>query len=137
MCILQLDIIFKFSYKGGFFMFYVSDEIPSSYKYLLDYGSNYIVLTNQSRSYGESGDPDLLSSYICYSSPSFQYLPYNYYSYSSELLTDVSSDLTNDFYYACDFPITIILSFLLCFVLLFIFNGLTRLILRGGVLFNK
>lgn len=118
-------------------MFYVNDNIPSSYKYLLDYGSNYIVLTNSSHLHGSSGDPDIVNSFIVYSEPSFSYLPYRYYSYDSMSLTDVSSVLTNDLYYARDFPLIISVSLLVLFCLLFIFNGFTRLILRGGVLFNK
>lgn len=117
-------------------MIYVNyDNIPSNYKYLCDYGSNYIVLTNTSRSYGESGDADTLSTYVCYFSPSFQCFPSNYVTYESLSFTDISSYTTDNFYYAKDFPIVLLLSFSLVILLTLIFNGFTRLISKGGVVF--
>lgn len=118
-------------------MLYVNDSVPSSYKYLCDYGSNYFILTTDSFSTGSSGDPDVLSSYLCYLSPSFSCVPINYYTYESTRFTDISDYLTTDLHYAKDFPITLVISFLVLFCLCFIINGFTRIVLRGGVLFNK
>ena len=41
------------SLKGVFYMFYVPEEY-SNYKYLADYGSNYVVLSSSRGIYGSS-----------------------------------------------------------------------------------
>lgn len=116
-------------------MLYVHDDIPASFKYLCDYGSNYFILTNDSYSSGCSGDPDILSAYLCYNIPSFSYVPITYTTYESVRFSDISNYRTNDLHFAADFPIILITGILLVFCLMLIFNGLTRLITRGGIVF--
>ena len=112
-------------------MIYVHDDFDTRYKFLVDYGSNFLVLSSDRYSNGSSGDPDELPCKLVYFTPSFSELDFTFYSYESCSYTDVSEYFTSDIYYASDFPIILVCSFLLLASLTFIFNGFTRIIQKG------
>lgn len=117
-------------------MFYVPSSVDiNTYRYLVDYGDNFIVLSSRSSSGGSSGDADIINCIICYLEPSFSTLPYTYYSYEPRSFDKVNSYLTHDFYYSRDFPISCLLALCLTFLLCIILNGFTRIVQKGGVLF--
>lgn len=116
-------------------MIYVNDNFDSRFKYLVDYGSNYLILSKDSSSNGSSGDPDVFPCKLVYLSPSFCELDFSYTSFDSYSFTDVSDQFTTNVYYASDFPIILICSFILLLCLALIFNGFTRIIQKGGILF--
>lgn len=116
-------------------MIYVNDNFDTSYKFLVDYGSNYLVLSKDRFSNGSSGDPDVIPCKLVYLSPSFSSLDFNYTSFESVSYSDVSDEFTTNIYYSFDFPMVLICSFILTFSLCLIFNGFTRIVQKGGILF--
>lgn len=118
-------------------MIYVHDDFDTRYKFLVDYGSNYLVLSKDSYSNGSSGDPDELPCKLIYFSPSFSELDFTYSTTDSTSYSDVSDFFTSNIYYAADFPIILVCSFLLLTSLTFIFNGFTRIVQKGGIVFPK
>lgn len=119
-------------------MLYVnSNFIDSKYKYLVDYGDNYVLLSKDSYINGSSGDPDTVNCYIQYFSPSFQCFPVTYSSEEYHRFNDISSYITDDYHYMQDFPITLILSLLVLFCLVIIFNGFTRIVRKYGLFFGS
>lgn len=116
-------------------MIYVNSDFDTRYKFLVDYGSNYLVLSKSSHSYGSSGDSDAIPCKLVYLSPSFSSIDFTYTTYDSTSYTDISDDFTSNIYYASDFPITLLTSFALLLCLCFVFNGFSRIVQKGGVLF--
>lgn len=82
------------------------------------------------------GYPDSIDVYVQYFNPSFQFIKTSIDFQRVISFTNVSSDITNDFYYASDFPKVLTVSFIVLFSLLLLFNGLTRLVHKGGLLFG-
>lgn len=119
-------------------MIYVNDEyIPKTYKYLVDYNDNYVVLARDSYADGDYQFPDTIDVKIQYFSPCTQVLSSSRTYYNHTNFVDISSEISNSFIYSRDYIPLISLSLFIVILLMFIFNGLTRLIKRGGVLFNR
>lgn len=116
-------------------MLYVNDSVPSSYHYLVELSDNYYVLSNSAYSDGSFDSPDRVNLIYCYFSPSFSSVSTSRTYYSSASFTDISSQLTNDIYYARDFPLIIFVSIFICICICLLFNGISRLIRPHGIMF--
>lgn len=114
-------------------MFYVSEDVPSSYKYLYEAGDNYIALTNTAHAYGSWNSPDTINVIYQYLSPSF-YTVQTTKEVSSEVLyTNVSSQMSDGFFDRADAPIIFVCQFLVCVWFVWLLNQLSKLVHKGGV----
>ena len=117
-------------------MFYLPSEY-NNYKYLADYGSNYVVLSTSSRILGESGDIDTIPCVIQYFTPSITTIETTYSSYDTRSFTDVSDSFSDSIFDRADFPQIFMCNFIIIFIFAFILNQLTKLVTRGGVFGNS
>ena len=117
-------------------MIYI-DSNYSDYKYLVDYGSSYIVVSNRSHISGSSGDPASIPVYVQYFNPSIYGFETTYTSEQYINFSNISNDFSHSIYDRGDFPVIFICGFLILFTFAFILNNLTRLVKKGGLLFSS
>ena len=106
---------------------FVNSEFQN-YKYLVEPHDNYVILSTSRGIYGESGDVDSVPVYIQYLKPSHYGFESTYYSYDTFTFTDISDSFSDDFLDRADSPSYFIVSFLLLFCIVFIFNNFIRII---------
>ena len=106
----------------------------SNYKYLVDYGSNYVVLSTSHGIYGSSGDIDSVPVVVQYFQPSPLTLVTTYYSYDTMTFNDISDQFSSDFWDRADSPSLFICQFFVCVIIVFVFNQLSKIVKKGGVL---
>lgn len=113
---------------------YLSDSIPSGYKYIYDVGDNYIMLTDEK--YLESGDN--LVVYTQYLEPSWLCLEMSVANKRDITLVALPEDsISSSDFSRADFPEIFISGMVLLFFILFIINMLSRLVHKGGVFFGQ
>lgn len=117
-------------------MFYVPTDYLD-YNYLVDYDSNYLVLSNRSRILGESGDSDSIPCIIQYLTPSINTIETTYSSYDSRSFSDVSNFMSDSIFDRADFPQIFICNFIIILIFAFIINQLSKLCVRGGIFGNS
>lgn len=110
---------------------YVDSNIPSGYKYIYEVSSNYIALTDTGSV--ESGDQ--LDCYYQYLEPSWLVVHANTVASADLRLSQIQDVSTSD-YARADFPEIFASSMILLFFILWIMNGLTKLVHKGGVFFG-
>lgn len=106
-----------------------------NYKYLVEVSDNYIVLSRDSFVNGDYMNPDSIDVVYVFNTPSFSTIESSISFTSYRSFTNISSDLTDNYYYCSDFPITLFVSLFLCFLFAIIINGFTRIVRPHGVLF--
>lgn len=110
---------------------YINSDIPSGYKYIYEVGSNYVALTDVSSV--ESGDQ--LDCYYQYLEPSWLFVHANTVAGSDMRLAQIQDVSTSD-YSRADFPQIFVAGMVLFFFILYIMNGVTKLVHKGGIFFG-
>lgn len=109
-------------------------ENYSNYKYLVSYSDNFVVLTNRSSVTADFQSPANIPVLIQYHSPSTFYITNTQTFNTSRQFTLVS--VSSSFYDRADCPQIICSSFCVGLFIIFIINGLTRLVKKGGIFFG-
>lgn len=109
---------------------YVPEDY-SNYHYIVSYGDNYVVLYNHSSASGTWDNPTNLSCIIQYFIPSTITLPYTVSISNSRQFTSIN--VSDDFYERADAPELTIAIMIAIFFLCFIVNGVTKLVVKGGI----
>lgn len=112
---------------------FISEDVPSSYKYLYEIGDNYIALTNSSHAVGSYMQPDEISVYYQYFVPSFQVLKTSRDVYSEVYYDNVSSQFSDNFFDRADAPVIFICQFIVCVWFVWLLNQLSKLVHKGGI----
>lgn len=111
---------------------FINSDIPSNYKYVYKVSDNFISLTNKSNI--ESGD-----TYKCYNqylSPSWLYIETNEVATCDNTLIEIN-EFSDSYYARADMPTIFIASMILLLFILFIYNCVTKLVVKGGLFFGK
>ena len=110
-------------------------ENYSRYRYIVNYSDNYVVLSNRSGVSADWNNPTTIPVIIQYVNPSCYTIVANQTFNTSRDFTEV--EVSSDFYSRSDCPqlITCIMS--LIFFILFLFNGVTRIVKKGGIFFGQ
>lgn len=116
------------------FMIYVP-ETYSSYKYLVDYDDNFVVLTNHRVVSGSFDNPNEYDVIIQYFKPSTYTIATSRITRSTQEFESI--EVSSDFYDRADCPELMICIFICIFFILFLVNGVTRLVKRGGIFFGQ
>lgn len=111
------------------------DSNHLNYKYVYNLSDNYIVLCNRSNINGSFDNPQTVNLHVQYLYPSTLSYDYSEVVRSSRALTEI--DVSDNFYARADCPQLILAIFVCIFYVLFIINGLTRFVKRGGVFFGS
>lgn len=115
-------------------MIYVPENYKN-YKYLVDYDNNFVVLTNHRVVSGSFDNPVEYDVIIQYFEPSTYTIATSRVTRSTQEFELV--EVSNDFYDRADCPLIMSTIFLWTFGIIFVINGLTRLIKRGGIFFGR
>ena len=105
-----------------------------NYKYLVDYSDNYIVLTDVHSANGSFDNPVEYDTIIQYFKPSTYTIESSSISRSSRQFEEVAVD--SDFYSRADSPTLILDIYISIFFVIFLINGLTRFVRKGGIFFG-
>lgn len=110
-------------------MIYTDD---TSYKYLVSYGDNYVVLSKRSSINADYLNPYNLDVKIQYFNPS-------YYSIETVRTFNNSTqfnkiDVTDNLLHSPDCFQGFVLTFILVYFCCFIFNGFSRFVRKGGIM---
>lgn len=116
-------------------MFYVPTEY-SNYKYLVQVSDNYIVLSNDNMINGTWDSPDEINVIYQYLTPSITTIKGTYSSTSTRRFTNISSQISDNIYVRADFPQLFMCNIAIVLIILVIFNGITRIVKRGGAIFG-
>lgn len=112
--------------------------VPSDYddyNYLVSLSDNYAVLTNRHVVNGSWESPIELSVIYQYFLPSNVTVPSRININSTRTFQEI--EITDNFYSRGDCPQLICTILMLVFFILFIINGLTFLVKRGGIFFGS
>lgn len=111
------------------------DENYSNYKYVVAESDNYLVLTNR-RSVNASWDsPQTISVIYQYLNPSFLTIEGNRTVSTSVTYPEV--EISDSFFARADCLDIIKVQMILIFFIVFLFNGLSRFVKKGGVFFGQ
>lgn len=116
-------------------MVYVNEDIQN-YKYLVSVSDNYIILSKDSFANGDYMSPDTIDVVYQFFEPNFQTIKTTLSISRQQDFPNISSQFTTDLGATSNYPNLIICSLLVVFVLMFIFNGLTRIVKKSGIIFN-
>ena len=111
------------------------NEDYSNYKYIVSASDNYVILTNRRTVNGSYLAPETISIIYQYLNPSFITIEGTRTVNSS--VTYEPIDISNSFFARADCLDIIKVQFILILFIAFLFNGLTRFVRKGGVLFGK
>lgn len=114
-------------------MIYVPEDY-GNYKYLVDHSDNYVVLSNSRSVSGTYNEPDSADVIIQYFKPSTYTITSSINFYNSREFETV--DVSSDFYDRADCPSIMNTIYLSIFFILFILNGLTKFVKKGGIFFG-
>lgn len=106
-----------------------------NYKYLVSCNDNYIVLTNQKRVYGDFENIDDIDIIYQFLKPSFLTLEGTMSFSESKSFSEI--DIDNNFFSRSDCNEILLSSFIIILISIFILNGLSRFIKKGGVIFGN
>ena len=113
-------------------MFVNSDYLD--YDYLVEYSDNYVVLSKNSSVSAIFESPRTIPVLVQYFTPSIVCLEstrtYRSYTEFSPI------EVTDNFYERADCPVIMLAIFCCLFFVLFLINGLTRFVKRGGIFFG-
>ena len=112
---------------------YVPEEY-SNFKYVVNYGNNYIVLTNRSQVSASFQNPVDIPIIVQYFVPST--CTYRTTQSFTNDRTFSQIEVGSSFYDRADCPQLISATFCILLVVAYCFNGFTRLFKKGGVLFG-
>lgn len=112
-------------------MFYLENQY-SSYKYVVEYSDNFLVLSNQRRVQGTYEDPESINVLVKYFQPSdFSFMTskifYNYQTFDTISTSDDDMD-------RADIPQVIQTAFIIVLLTIFIYHIVSRIFVRGGIL---
>lgn len=110
-------------------MIYTDD---SSYKYLVTYGDNYVVLSKRSSVTADYMQPYNLPVKIQYFYPSYYSLETTRTFTTSTQFNQIQ--VTDDVWHSPDCFQGFVLTFILIYFCCFIFNGFTRFVRKGGIM---
>ena len=111
------------------------NEDYTSYKYLVDASDNYVILTDQRSVNGSWQSPEEIDVIYQYLKPSFVTLETTQTFSSARYFEQI--DVNNNFYSRADCLDIIKVQIMIIFFILFIFNGLTRFVKKGGIFFGQ
>ena len=111
------------------------NEDYEDYNYLVSASDNYVILTNRSSVNASWDNPKSIPIIYQYLNPSFVTIEgsrsYTNNTYFNQVETSQS------FYSRADCCNILIVQFIIIFFLIFILNGLTRFVKKGGVFFGS
>lgn len=113
---------------------FVSNDYKN-YKYVVETSDNYLVLTNQSSINASWESPRTINVVYQYLEPSFLTIE-STRTYSSSRSFD-QVETSQSFYSRADFPEILVCQFLIIFFCLFVINGITRFVKKGGIFFGQ
>lgn len=113
---------------------FVNDDY-SNYKYLVSASDNYVVLTNRHTVNADWQNPQTINIIYQYLNPSFLTIEGTRTVSSSVVYEQI--DVSNSFFARSDCLDIIKVQFLIIFFVIFIFNGLTRFVKKGGAFFGS
>lgn len=102
------------------------------YKYLVEAHDNYFILSKTHHIYGDSGDPATVNCIYQYIYPSIYTIEGTYTTESYLVLPDVSSSFSDSDFDRGDFLPLFICNFLVCVIIVWVLNNLSRLFYKGG-----
>lgn len=106
-----------------------------NYKYLIDSSDNYVILTNKHSVNGSWQTPEEIDVIYQYLKPSFLTLE------TTQTFSSVRDfeqiDVNNNFFSRADCLDIIKVQIMIIFFILFLFNGLTRFVKKGGIFFGQ
>ena len=108
------------------------NENYDNYKYLVEVGDNYIVLSNSSSVHGSWQDPDTYEVIYQYLTPSTLVIEETRTTTSENYFTRIET--SSEFWKRADAPNIFFWGLGITFFALFIINQLTRIVKRGGLL---
>lgn len=111
------------------------NEGYENYKYMVEAYDNYIILSNDSYVNGSWEDPDTIDVIYQYIKPSTLTIESEMSFTSTRDFTKV--DLSTNYWDRGDTCEILTATFIIIFFLLFIINGLTRFVKKGGVFFGS
>lgn len=111
------------------------DEDYLSYRYVVSYSDNFVVLSNSSSVNASWDSPRTIDTVIQYIKPSSLSIPSEQTFTSSRTFSriDVNSDLES----RADYPEIMTATFCIGFFVVFLINGLTKLVKKGGIFFGS
>lgn len=112
---------------------FVNEEFKN-YKYLVNVSDNYVILTDSRSVSGSWDNPVEYDVIYQYLTPSI--LTIETTRTTSSQLNFTQIETSHDFWDRADAPMITISSFIVVFFLLFVINGLTKLVRKGGVFFG-
>lgn len=111
------------------------NEGYENYKYLVEASDNYIILSNVSYADGSWDAPDTVDVIYQYIKPSILTIESKIrYTTTKEF---VKIEQTDNYWNRGDACEITIAGFIMLFFIMFIINGLTRLVRKGGVFFGS
>lgn len=111
------------------------DEDYLSYRYVVSYSDNFVVLSNSSSVTASWDNPKTINTVIQYLKPSSFFIPSEQTFTNSRTFSriDVDCDLES----RADYPEIMIATFCIGFFIVFLLNGLTKLVKKGGIFFGS
>lgn len=113
-------------------MVFVNEEY-ANYNNLVEVGNNYIVLTNRSSVNGDWQNPDEINVIYQYLEPSTLVIEDTMSFTTSKYFTEIET--SQDFYDRADCHEILGSAFLFILLSIFIINGITKFVVKGGVFF--
>lgn len=122
--------------KDFFMAIYVDDSVDLNYyKYILQFGDNYVDFIHSNRINLSSGDSNTYAIYRQYFNPPYTTIYYKRFygpyieNFSS--VTNSSYNFSNSIFDRADFPSIFICSFIVLFIFGWILNQLTKIFYKG------
>lgn len=115
-------------------MIFVNEDY-TNYKYLVEVSDNYIVLTNSSNVNGEWQNPDTINVIYQFIKPSTLTIEGTRTYTSTQSFNRV--EVSDDYWTRGDVPEILSISLMVTFLFVFILNGLTRILKKGGIFFGN
>ena len=110
------------------------DSNHLDYHYLVEFSDNYVVLTNRRTVNGSFDNPIDYPILVQYLNPSISCFESTRTTRSS--VTFSSVDVSDNFYDRADCPTILTSTLGIIFFLVFILNGITRIVKKGGIFFG-
>lgn len=115
-------------------MIYVPEDYDN-YRYLVSFGDNYVVLTNRRSVSASYTEPVSISTFTQFLYPSTYSFSGSTSITSNRTFTEI--DVGSSFYDRADCPLIFLCIFVALFFSIFILNGLTRFVRKGGLFFGS
>ena len=107
-----------------------------NYKYVVSASDNYMVLTDESSVHGSWDSPQSIDVVYQYLNPSFLTFE-STRQFTNTQYFPVIDDSSQSFFARADCNDIILSQFLVIFFVIFVLNGLTRFVKKGGIFFGN